>query len=456
MANNAITPRFGKRVAAAWISTVLLAIGLTVVLALPGPPPRRHPQRIPVRMWHMWTAEWKEVVERIVARFNESQEVYEVLPLSVPMINADAKLLLAVAGGDPPDVMAQWNPVIPKWAESGLLQPLNNLMSPAEWEEFQRDAYPAVKKIGVYKGNLYGVTTGLNTFACYIRLDYLREAGLDLAQFPDSIEGLGAWGDKLRRVDAQGNIKRMGFMPIYFTYYAPAFGDGFYDWRTGRLQLKTPENLRALNFLADQRRELGFQNVVRFESGLQIGLGNMDWPFMTGAYAIMADGQWRVEQIARYAPTLEYATRPIPPPAGGRKHFGYTNGNFMIIPKGARQVQGAWEFIKFWSGLAQPERAAEFYTWGGWLPPLPAIANAPIYREYVRQHPQFQTFLDLLPSENLQPIPPVPFQVYLFDRITQADEAAVRGSLTPEEALDRLEQEIAREIESRKEFGYEN
>ncbi len=31
-----------------------------------------------VRFWHMWTAEWKDVVDRIVDRFNKSQSEYEV------------------------------------------------------------------------------------------------------------------------------------------------------------------------------------------------------------------------------------------------------------------------------------------------------------------------------------------------------------------------------------------
>ena len=189
-----------RRYVAAIVTVVLVAAGLVLVFALPGPPPQKHPGRIPVRFWHMWTAEWKEVVERIVDRFNASQDVYEVIPLSVPGAAADSKFLLAVAGGDPPDVMAQWNAVIPKWAESGLLVPLNTLMAPGQWEEFQRTSYPAVLKIGMYKDKLYGVTTGLNTSACYCRADYVREAGLDPTHPPATLDALVAWGDKLKPV----------------------------------------------------------------------------------------------------------------------------------------------------------------------------------------------------------------------------------------------------------------
>ena len=113
-----------------WATAIVAIIGAVVVLALPGPPPRKYPDRVPVRFWHMWTAEWKDVVDDIVDRFNVSQNVYEVIPLSIPYTAADSKFLLSVAGGAPPDVMAQWNPVIPKWAENDLIIPLDELMTP--------------------------------------------------------------------------------------------------------------------------------------------------------------------------------------------------------------------------------------------------------------------------------------------------------------------------------------
>jgi len=445
----------------AWGALLALAIvaagSLALSFAVRSPSRRQYPQRQEVRFWHMWTANWKDKVDGIVERFNQSQDAYELVALSVPGQAANSKFLLAVAGGDPPDCMAQWNPVIPKWADSKLLTPLNSLMTPEEWAAFQTRAYPVARKIGIYKGDLYGVTTGLNIWACYYRIDHLQQQGLDPNAFPDTLEELVEWGRKLHRFDAGGDLTRLGFLPQSFPMYAPGFGGGFWNWqRPGDgLLLDTPENLRCLRYLVDRRKELGFENVLRFESGLQTGFST-EWPFISGQYSITMDGQWKVEQLARYAPEVRYGTAPIPPPAGGPKHFGWSNGNFMVIPRGARCTKGAWEFIKFWSGLEKPRRAAEFYTWGGWLPLSKDIAEAPKYREYVRKHPQFQTFLDVLPSENIHPTPPVPFQDYLWDRLRQADESAMRGTLTPTQALGRLAEEVEVERRKRREFGYED
>ncbi len=442
--------RWWRRIAIAALFAVALG---AVLLGKPPAPSQAAPGRIQVRFWHMWTAEWKVVVDRIVARFNESQERYEVIALSVPPTGAESKFLLAVVGGDPPDVMAQWQNVIPTWADSGMLTPLDTLMSDEERATFEREAYPVVKKIGTYRDHLYGLAIGVNTWACYYRIDHLREAGLDPAAFPRTLEDLVGWGKKLHRVDGAGNLTRLGFLPGWLMMYAPLFGGGFYDAQRQELLLDTPANRRALEYMVERRRELGMDRITRFDSSQNSGFG-VEWPFVSGSYSITVDGQWRVEQLAKYAPGLAYGVAPVPPAAGGRELAGYANGNFMLVPRGAKQARGAWEFIRFWSGLAEPERAAEFYTWGGWLPISPAVARAEAYQRYLARYPQFRTFLELMPSKNLETVPPVAFQTYLLDRISAADQSASRGALSPAAALQRLAREMADERARRKELGY--
>lgn len=545
-------PDTGVDSRALYVLLAMLVVGaacLVLSFAVGTPNRRKYPKRTEVRMWHMWTGKWKGVVEDIVDRFNDAQTqtTYEVVPLSVPGHAANSKFLLAVAGDDPPDCMAQWNPVIPKWADNDLLMPLNELMTPGEWADFQANTYPIAKKIGIYKGNLYGVTTGLNIWSCYYRTDHLypvlepveagfietadrlyrlglkvaplrgpatrlQEAGvtraLDTLQWhvrewvpldrlatremrarvhkatypivhsiaaynrklhclvtavsiarglnfaPGSLEELCTLGRTLDRFGRDDQLTRLGFLPRWWVHYVPGFGGAFCDWQgdPSKLTLDRPENLRALEFLVEQREGLGFQNIEMFQSGLRAGF-TVEWPFISGHYSVVADGQWKVEQLADHAPELWYDTLPTPAPVGGKPSFGWSNGNFMIIPRNAKCPKGAWEFIKFWSGLSKPERAAEFYTWGGWLPLSPAIAEAPTYRQYVRKHPQFRTFLDQMPSENIQPTPPVAYQDYLFDRIRQADDSAMRSTLTPREAVDRLKREIEIERTRRREYG---
>lgn len=429
------------------------AVVIAGVLFSPRPQTQRMPDRIPVRFWHMWTAEWEVVVNEIAEEFNKSQDVYEVIPLSVPN-SADSKFLLAVTGGDPPDVMAQWNPVIPTWAESQLLTPFDDLMGPDLLKRFRREAYPAAQRIGMYKGKIYGITIGINAFAIYYRPSLFAEAGLDPERFPATLEELDRVAERLHKTDRKGELTRIGFIPSNFLHYAPIFGGGFYDWKTGEVKVNTPENLRALTYLADTRERMGYERAIRFSSGLDTQSFAGGWPFIGGSYAATVDGQWRVEQLRKYAPNLDYKTVPVPPPSSGAPLAGVTGGNFMIIPRGAKNPKGAWEFIKFWSGLENPNRAAAFYTKGGWLPLWPEVTNAPVYQEYIRKNPEYATFVKMLASPNLAPVPPVPYQVFLFDQILRAEDRAARGILTPQQALDNLERELTKELARRRELGY--
>lgn len=438
---------------------VLVILGLMFTFALPGPRDRKYPERIPVRFWHQWTAEWKEVVEGIVDEFNESQIKYEVIPLSVPGDQSDAKFLLALTGGDPPEVICANKQVIPTWADSDMLTPLNELMGPVEWEEYRNTVYPVVLQLTMHKGNLYGSMAGIDVWACYYRADHFREAGLDPDRFPETIEEFEKCVEKLHRFDSEGNLVRLGFMPPELLLkFVPSFGGSFYDWESGQLIINSTGNLAGLSFLADYRKNLGFDNVLRFESGQikgwQSGAG--EWPFITGAYSISLEGEWKVEQLRKYAPHVDYRTAPLPGLTEKNQLAMLAMGTILVIPKDASQIEGGWEFVKFWTGFDDPERTGRFVVALGTLPTNTIVSRSKVFQKYLEENPAMKTFDRLLPSKNLQPNPPVAFNVFLHDRLDMIHDVAVKkGELSPREALDRLEWEISTEIARREKLGYE-
>jgi len=349
--------------------------------------------------------------------------------------------------------MLVWTQGTAVWGQSGLLQPLDGFMTTAERERFLREAYPVVSKSGWYQGHLYGITMGFDLWTCYYRQDHFEQAGLDPDVFPTTLEELVAASEKLNRFDGSGKITRIGFLPQTFVNYVASFRGGFYDDKTGRVTLNTAENLRALEFIVETRKRLGLQEVIRFKSGLSSDSG-ASWPFISGTYSVALDGEWRVEQLRRYAPGLRYRTIPLPPPIGGNALASFSEINYLLIPRGARNPDGAWEFIKFWTGLDDPERAAEFFPWYGWMPLFPKSAQSPVYEAWLRTAPQYRTFLRVAQSEHIVTTPPVPFQLYLMDRITRADDLAMRGTLTPRQALEHLEADVAQERARRTDLGY--
>lgn len=441
------------------ILRVVGALALTAALVAtlivrPGARPEApKPGRETVRFWHIWTGEWKEVVDRIVSRFNASQERWHVTALSMPAGSAEQKFLMSVAGGDPPDLMAQLEQIVPAWASQGLLTPLDPLMTPEEQATFRREVYPVALKASTYQDRLFAMPIGINTWACYYRPDHLQAAGLADQPFPRTLEELAEWGRRLNRFTPDGRLVRMGFPPSWVTQFAPRFGGGWWDEREQRLTLDTPANRKAMTYITAVARELGFERIVRFQSALNTGGFATGWPFISGDYSIVMDGQWRIEQLARYAPKLVYGTAPLPPAAGFSPGAGYAAANFLLIPRGARQRDGAFAFMRFWAGVDDPERSAEFYAWGGWMPISPRILAAPAYQGYLRRYPQLRTFVDILPSPELQAAAPVPYANFLQDQIRRTEDWAMRGTQTPAEALRSLEEAVARELERRTRLG---
>jgi multiple sugar transport system substrate-binding protein len=434
------------------------ALVLLVWTFMPSPPPPAQAaahKRIPVYYWHMWAAQWRPVMTHVVDEFNASQDKYEVIPLQVPTPpEGDQKFLLATAGGDPPDLMAQWTPAISAWAQAGSLRPLDTRMTPAERRYFLQDTYPAVHRGGWYKGHLYGMVINFDVYACYYKPAEWRKAGLDPDHFPATLQQLVADGTTLDRTGPAGRLTRLGFLPAVWTDYLPSFGGSLYNPATNQVQLDTPPNLAALTFITHAHQQLGFDKVERFTAGLGSQQG-ASWPFITDQQAIVLDGEWRVKQLAEYAPDLDYRVALLPPPAGGVPRASYSAGSFLTIPTGAKHAEGAWEFIKFWSGLDNPAQAAPFNVSFGWLPASPQMAASPAYQAYLHQFPQYQTFVTLAASPNIVSLPPVPDAVYLQDRIAADDDLAERGTLSPAQTLHLLQSEVARQQRQRRELGYD-
>lgn len=438
------------------LSWLTVAVILVFIATNGASTPREYPKRKPVRFWHRWQGDWEKQVKKIVDEFNKSQSEYEVIPVSVPGSGSEAKFILGVVGGDSPDLMSMASGGLPNLASNGFLTKLEDLMTPEERKRFFEDSYPAIRETGMYKGSCYGITIGADLMALYVNDDQVREAGFDPDHLPQTLEGLEAMGLKLNRYDAKGKLTRLGFLLTDLGYVCRMFGGGFDVLPDGSVKFDTPENRRALEDMVAFRKKVGFENVVRFQAGLNDIEGAASWAFMHGDLSITYDGQWRVEELRKFKPDMKYRVIPIPPPReGGTPLGGSVGGNYMIVPISAKEKQGAWEFLKFWTGLDNPDRAAKFYNMGGWLPYSPAVANSPTFQKWLKENPQFQAFLDILASPNCKPPAPIPNQNFLNDLITRAEDQAVRGALTPKQALAELESRFLEERRKRRALGYD-
>ncbi len=406
-----------------------------------------------VVFWHFWGGRDRSVVDQIVARFNASQDRYFVRAVAMPGNNLDLKFFLSLAGHDPPDLVNQDDPIVADWAHRDALTPLDELAAPAEIEQLRQWLYPAARQLGEYDGRLYALCNGLDIRALYYNQTLLDEHGL---QPPTTLDELDVIALKItppisneaasEKPGAEDSPSRFGYLPDPRRLWAwgVVFGGQFYDCATGRVTADGEPIVRALDWMASYSRRYGRQNVQAFRTGEQ-ALTGASFPLLNDRrFALIMDGQWRVRDIAEYQSAARAAGRPhdrfgvvpLPPPTGGRSRAGWVNGNFFVVPRGSRCPQGAWQFMKFWSGFDGHEvEAAKSCAAGGWIPASPEVVRQAPFQAFLDTHPLFRTFTELAESEHQRPTPAIPVATIYQREIEAAAQTAMYRGVDPRQAL---------------------
>lgn len=409
-----------------------------------------------VVFWHFWGGPYREVVEDIVARFNASQDEHFVRAIAMPGKNLDLKFFLSVAGQDPPDVLNQDDPVVADFAHRDILTPLDELASPQEYTRLEGWMFPAARKLASYDGRLYALCNGLDIRALFYDETLLSEHGFEP---PRTLAELDRIAHALTPPAEDGPRERFGYLPDPRRLWAwgVVFGGRFYDPETGEVTVDSEPIVRALEWMESYRERYGADALSAFRKGDQ-SLTGASSPLLQGRYAMLMDGQWRVAEIAQVQAAAraagrevhEYGVVPLPPPPGGREEAGWVNGNFFIVPRGSNNPEGAWEFMKFWSGFGGHEaEAARIAAAGGWIPASEAVVEQPAFQAYLEEYPDFATFVELAGSPNQVPTPSVPGAPRFYDEVVRVAESTLYrpDPPPPREALRTAAERIRRHLQ---------
>ncbi len=378
--------------------------------------------RAEVVFWHFWSGPDGEVVDEVVRRFNESQEEFFVRAVSMPGNNFDMKLFLSITGGDPPDLINQDDPIVGDWAFRGAIYSMEEIAPADEVEQMQNWLLPAARSLGEYDGKLYAVCNGLDIRALYYNQDLVEAAlGKAAPNQLESVEQLDQIAELCTRYD-DGELTQVGYLPDprRLWVWGSVFGGDFYDEQTGQVTAEDQQIIAALKWMKGYRDRLGANTVATYRQNDQ-SLPNKMFPLLADRYAIILDGQWRVRDIEaaqeasrrKGEPVTRYGVWPLPTlgpesPESPESKAGWVNGNVFLVPRHARNSKGAWEFIKFWTGLnGNVEQAAQTCVAGGWIPVAKPVSDSVVFQSYLDEHPLFAKFVELSAADQV-PTPLVP------------------------------------------------
>lgn len=390
------------------------------------------------------------------------------------------KLMTSIVGNVAPDIINQDRFTISDWASRAAFRSLDDLIARDSHEANcpkPEKFYPSCWAEATYQGKVYAIPTWTDDRILYYnqkifreKADELRAAGLDPKRPPQTWSEMLRYSKVFTEKNPDGSLRRAGFMPLLgnsWLYMFAFMNDAEFISEDGRTcTLATPEAAEALRFMKECYDLLGgYENARKFESGFLRGEND---GFVVGKVAMKIDLDNILNELSRFAPQTEFVTAPPPVPDDrffGRGRFAgvkdkfvtWSGGHSYAIPKGARNVEGAWQFIKFATSVdghlvyAAGQRAWEQRRGRTYMPKLIANREAmdAVFAQVVPPDKKFaaalQTHIDMMPLAKFRPVT-FAGQV-LWDVHVREVENALYGRKTPEQALKDGQGIVQRELD---------
>ncbi|HEV3189997.1 MAG TPA: extracellular solute-binding protein [Polyangiaceae bacterium] len=435
-----------------------------------------------------------------IDRFEKLHPQYHVIATTGTAQDAtgDAqRLLSAVAGGVPPDVVFFDRFAIGEWASKHALEDLTPYIErqdPADAHRIElRDYYPWSVEEASYRPpgsseprRLYGIPTVADARLLYANLDLLRQEGLTddrgEPRLPKTWDDLREYAKRLSRYRIAGRpdsgLVRLGFAPNFgnsFLYmFAFEAGGGLLSADGLRATMDSPPVVRALRFMTDVYDDLGgAEQVNAFQESFQAG--PLD-PFLKGQVAMKIDGNWYLENtLGDWKPDMNFALAPAPMPADelakGRSPVTWASGWAFVVPTTSHHKEAAFELIRYfrtWEVVDRLDQSKRERKQNEGRLYLPAVDANRRFTERVFQQNIFrnsavpatfkqgyQTLAALLEEPLIRPVSPVG-QLLWRQQIRASDaavghkyalEAKTSGKDEVAIALERMQEPVQRQLD---------
>jgi len=371
----------------------------------------------------VWTWYSEQLGPSVCKAFEEKFPQYEVEAINIPSDELEQKLLAAIAAGSGlPDVNSLQGNSIQKFIAYGGLMDLTDRIAPMVGD------YPPYKIANDTgsDGRIYGVPIDCGPCALYYQKDLAAECGIDpevdFATWGSWIaagEKYKAKGYALARMTEVGDAEAL-------TIWTQQQGQSLFD-EEGNPTINTPEFIKAATLL----KKL-------WDSGT-----TGDWAQWTPQYNDAVVGKkvgtlygaaWYMNVfIHSFADAENWAIVPLPAFEGSDVRTSNNGGSELVIPEGAENPEGGWEFIKFYLGSTESadhrlNALGEFPAYRP-LYELPEVANKTV--KFFGDQKVFSFFNELLPS-----VPsfrtPAPYLAVRDNLLAPELPKLMSGELSPE------------------------
>lgn len=280
-----------------------------------------------------------EVLGTIISDFNASQNDWTVEIQSFPQESYNSSIVSAALSGKLPDILDVDGPIMPNWAWSGYLAPLD--VSEDDIEGF----LPGT--IGRYNGEVYSIGFWDAAVAMFARRSVLEAHDIRIPTL-DTPWTKDEFNNALSTLDASGDFKYPLDLGLAWTgeWYSYAFGPFLQSFGGDLMDPTVPTAEGVLN--GDAGIEFGEWWQSLFENEWTPGTsqdgGDRESGFLNGDYALQWNGNWAAPAaIEQFGDDVLFLPAPD---MGEGNYIGSASWQFAVAQSSDKQA-GANAFIKF-------------------------------------------------------------------------------------------------------------
>jgi len=375
----------------------------------------------------------------MVKDFNGAHPDIKVEPVFAGnYVEAMAKAMTGVMGGNPPDVAVLDTPELFSLLDRDAIIPLDDMIAQSGGKAWLDDFYSAFLLNARAKGHVWSIPWQRSTPIFYYNKDLFQRAGLDPTKPPKNWTELVAYAQKLTIRDSGGQVKQWGVQipavdtsPWIIQGFIMEAGGDFADPNGKWVKFNSPQAVRALQFILD------LQNKYKVHppgASSEAFWDQTSQDFIQQKVAMMYLSTGAMTFIRKNA-TFQWGAAFMP----ADKRYGAPTGggSFYVFKKiPPDHTKAAWTFIRW---MTEPATAARWTIGTGYVPIRKSELSLPAFRDYLQQAPQALTATEQLRYAGEQ------MTVHEVDRVgltlVTAVQAAQTGRLSAKAALDQAQRE---------------
>lgn len=243
----------------------------------------------------IWDQNQVPVIDQQIKDFTTANPGSKITVNVMPYDDYWTKLQTSIAGGAGPDMYWMTRPNYDIWSRLGTAADIDGLIATHPDLKKNVDSMePFAVQSYKYEGKFHGVPWGVDSTAIVYNEDALKAAGLKpLSEIEDSFtwDVLRDYANKLTRREGD-RIVKYGFMvppSRYWWDFVWSNGGQFFNEDGSKFVLDSPENVEALQFLADmQLKDKVSPTPAATQSESPTDM------FMSGKIAMMQAGSWQL------------------------------------------------------------------------------------------------------------------------------------------------------------------